>query len=90
MQGNTAVQLRAARIGGEYQRTAIKVDQELGFGGMVCARPVWQVKSQFYKLIQSEDLQKIPVLCIGLQPGLKSHSICNKLYILHSIIHHAL
>ena len=31
MQGNTAVQLRAARIGGEYQRTATKVDQELGF-----------------------------------------------------------
>ena len=35
MQGNTAVQVRAVRIGGEYQRTAIKVvikvDQELGF-----------------------------------------------------------
>ena len=31
MQGNTAVHLRAARIGGEYQRTATKVDQELGF-----------------------------------------------------------
>ena len=44
MQGKTAVQLRAARIGGEYQRTAIKVDQELGFGGMVCARPVWRVR----------------------------------------------
>ena len=33
--GNTAVQVRAVRIGGEYQRTAIKVvikvDQELGF-----------------------------------------------------------
>ena len=31
MQGNKAVQLRATRIGGEYQRTALKVDQELGF-----------------------------------------------------------
>ena len=35
MQGkNTAVQLRAVRIGGEYQRTATKVDQELGFADL--------------------------------------------------------
>ena len=52
MQGNTAVQLRAARIGGEYQRTAIKVDQELGVGGMVCARPLFDVSlSLFYSFV---------------------------------------
>ena len=31
IQGNTTVQLCAARVGGEYQRTGMKLDQELGF-----------------------------------------------------------
>ena len=31
MQGDTAVQMRAARLPGEYRRTALKVDRDLGF-----------------------------------------------------------